>query len=139
MTDGRRHLSKCGQLGLLGQALLCLGQVFLYRPSTKEGTPAESGAPGQLRLVAESRSDSVLRNGDNLTMSPWGDLLICEDTADHCGIVGVRMDGRMYPFADNAYTRAELAGICFAPDGKTLFVNLQQNGMTLAINGPWPT
>jgi secreted PhoX family phosphatase len=116
-----------------------LGQVFLYRPSTKEGTPAESGAPGQLRLVAESRSDSVLRNGDNLTMSPWGDLLICEDTADHCGIVGVRMDGRMYPFADNAYTRAELAGICFAPDGKTLFVNLQQNGMTLAINGPWPT
>ena len=108
-----------------------LGQVFLYRPG-------EGERPGQLRLVAESRSDSVLRNGDNLTMSPWGDLLICEDTADHCGIVGVQLDGHMYPFADNAYTRSELAGICFAPDGRTLFVNLQQNGMTLAITGPWP-
>jgi secreted PhoX family phosphatase len=114
-----------------------LGQVYTYRPSSAEGTPGESSSPGQLTLLAESRPDSILRNGDNLTMSPWGDLLVCEDTADHCGVVGVRADGRMYPVADNAYTRAELAGICFAPDGKTMFLNIQQNGMTLAITGPW--
>ena len=28
--------------------------------------------------------------------------------------------------------------ICFAPDGKTLFVNIQYPGTTVAITGPWP-
>jgi hypothetical protein len=112
-----------------------LGQVFVYRPDRAAG-PA-SAAGGRLRLIAESTTESILRNGDNITMSPWGDLLVCEDTADHCGIVGVTADGRMYPVADNAYTSAELAGVCFSPDGTTMFVNLQQNGVTLAITGPW--
>jgi secreted PhoX family phosphatase len=32
----------------------------------------------------------------------------------------------------------ELAGVCFAPDGSTLFFNLQREGVTVAITGPWP-
>lgn len=115
-----------------------LGQLFVYRPSPNEATTLEHEQPGQLRLLAESTPSSLLRHADNVTMSPWGDLIVCEDTADHCGLVGVRPDGRQYALADNAYSHSELAGACFSPDGGTLFVNIQVNGLTLAITGPWP-
>ena len=72
-------------------------------------------------------------------MAPWGDLVVCEDTAGHCGLVGIRPDGTQYALADNTYSNSELAGACFSPDGKILFVNIQHPGMTLAITGPWPT
>ena len=116
-----------------------LGQVFTYLPSPAEGTPGERKRPGRLRLFAQSTSDSVLRHADNLTLSPWGDLVLCEDTAEHCGLVGVRPDGSQYALADNAHTNSELAGICFSPDGAVMFVNIQHRGMTLAITGPWRT
>jgi secreted PhoX family phosphatase len=116
-----------------------LGQVFLYHPSPFEGTDRESEEPGELVLLAESTTDSLLRNADNIGMSPWGDLIVCEDTASHCGLVGIQPDGTQYPVADNAYTSSELAGVCFSPDGRTMFVNIQYPGMTLAITGPWPT
>jgi secreted PhoX family phosphatase len=32
---------------------------------------------------------------------------------------------------------AELAGVCFSPDGSTMFLNLQLAGITVAITGPW--
>ena len=116
-----------------------LGQVFTYTPSPFEGTEQESEAPGMLTLIAEADSGSLLRNCDNLTMAPWGDLVVCEDTADHCGLVGIRPDGSQYAIADNPYSDSELAGVCFSPDGKTLFVNIQYPGMTVAITGLWPT
>jgi hypothetical protein len=116
---------------------LRLGQVFNYRPSPAEGTAAEGENPGRLQLLAESTTGSLLRHADNLTMSPWGDLVICEDTAGHCGLIGLQTDGTQYPIADNAYTNSELAGVCFSPDGATLFVNIQERGMTVAITGPW--
>lgn len=115
-----------------------LGQVFSYTPGPREGTSQETKDPGYLELIAESSEDSLLRNADNLTMSRWGDLIVCEDTDRHCGLVGIRPDGTQYPIADNAYTGSELAGVCFAPDGKTLFVNIQYPGTTVAITGPWP-
>lgn len=115
-----------------------LGQVFEYQPSPLEGQSNEQDAPGRLTLIAQSDQDSLLRNADTLTQAPWGDLILCEDTAEHCGLVGMRADGSQYAIADNAYTNSELAGACFSPDGKTLFVNIQYPGMTLAITGPWP-
>jgi len=30
-----------------------------------------------------------------------------------------------------------LAGACFSPDGTTLFVNIYEPGITLAVTGPW--
>ena len=116
---------------------LRLGQVFNYRPSPAEGTSAEEENPGRLQLLAESTTTSLLSHADNLTMSPWGDLVVCEDAAGHCGLIGLQMDGTQYPIADNAYTSSELAGVCFSPDGTTLFVNIQERGLTLAITGPW--
>lgn len=115
-----------------------LGQVFAYRPSPAEGSAQEEAAPGTLELIAEAAPESILRNADNLTMAPWGDLIVCEDTSDHCGLVGIRPDGSQYPLADNPYSNSELAGVCFAPDGRTLFVNIQYPGTTLAISGPFP-
>jgi hypothetical protein len=115
-----------------------LGQVFTYLPSEFEGTSAESRAPGKLILTAEASQSSLLRNADNIVVAPWGDLVVCEDTATHCGLVGIDRNGAEYALADNAYSRSELTGVCFSPDGRTLFVNIQYPGMTLAITGPWP-
>lgn len=114
-----------------------LGQVFTYKPSPFEGTPQEQDAPGELELIAESDVNSLLRNCDNLIMAPWGDLIICEDTDSHCGLIGVRPDGEQYEIANNRFTKSELAGVCFSPDGKTMFVNIQYPGMTLAVTGNW--
>lgn len=116
-----------------------LGQVFRYTPSPHEGTDEEAGAPGRLRLVAEAGEDSLLRNADNLTMAPWGDLVVCEDTGSHCSLVGIGPDGRQYAIADNPYSGSELAGVCFSPDGHTMFVNIQYPGTTVAVTGPWPS
>ena len=114
-----------------------LGQVFSYSPSRFEGQADEHGEPGHLTLIAEAGPDSLLRHADNITTTPWGDLFVCEDTSDHCGIVGIRPNGEQYAVADNAYSNSELAGVCFSPDGRTLFVNIQHPGTTVAITGPW--
>jgi uncharacterized protein len=106
-----------------------LGQIFRYVPAADDG---------QLSLFVESGDRRILANADNLTVAPWGDLIVCEDTSNHCGLVGVTPDGALYRFASNPYNTAELAGACFAPDGRTLFVNIQQAGLTLAIKGPFP-
>jgi uncharacterized protein len=116
-----------------------LGQVFAYTPSRFEGTAGERDEPGRLTLIAESSPSSILRNADNLTMAPWGELIVCEDTASHCGLVGLRADGTQYQLADNPYSNSELSGACFSPDGNTLFVNIQYPGTTLAITGPFPS
>jgi len=116
-----------------------LGQIFEYRISPFEGTEKESTRRGQIRLLVESTRDGILQNADNIVMSPWGDLIVCEDTAGHCGLLGIRPDGSQYLLADNTHTDSELAGVCFSPDGKTMFLNIQEQGLTLAISGPWPT
>ena len=114
-----------------------LGQIFTYRPSPYEGSDREGEAPGQLTLIAEANNDSLLKHCDNLTMAPWGDLIVCEDTSGECALVGVRPDGSQYMVANNAYEQSELAGVCFSPDGQTMFVNIQHRGYTLAVTGPW--
>jgi secreted PhoX family phosphatase len=46
-------------------------------------------------------------------------------------------DGHIYDVARNARSSGEFAGICFSPDARALFVNLQHDGITLAIVGPF--
>jgi hypothetical protein len=112
-----------------------MGQVFEYRPNRTNN----KNEAGHIRLITESTTNSLLRHADNLVMSPWGDLIICEDTYEHCGLVGIKSNGEQYQLADNPYTDSELAGICFSPDGSIMFVNIQERGLTLAIRGPWPS
>lgn len=77
--------------------------------------------------------------GDNLTVAPTGDLFVCED--QYTDIVdnqvrGVTPRGEVYNFA-RLKAQTELAGVCFSPDGRSMFLNLYSPAMTLCINGPW--
>ncbi len=74
---------------------------------------------------------------DNITLSPWGDLIICEDNSDINRLWGISKQGQPYIIAENRYSGSEFAGVCFSPSGKTMFVNLQSNGQTFAITGDW--
>ena len=55
------------------------GQIWRYTPSPLEGTSGEEKDPGALGLFIESESSDLLENADNLTATPWGDLIVCED------------------------------------------------------------
>ena len=113
------------------------GQVFRYKCSPYEGTEKESTNPPMLDLYAESNDKTVLHMCDNLTVAPWGDLLLCEDNGSLNHIRGIDKNGEIYTFACNRVSTSELTGIVFSPSGKTLFVNVQENGDTVAITGPW--
>jgi uncharacterized protein len=123
-----------------------LGQVWRYRPGTDlTGGNADDG--GELVLVFESRSRDVLSAPDNITVSPRGGLVLCEDSSGGCHIRGLSPRGEIFTFARNVMNDREFAGACFSPDGRILFVNIQGGvgdasdpknlGMTLAIWGPW--
>ncbi len=113
------------------------GQIFRYVPSEREGANGESARPGTVELFLESDATTELRNPDNLTVAPWGDLFVCEDGGGDDGLVRIDPRGNLSTIARNIYTRSELTGVCFSPDGRTLFVNLQQPGISLAITGPF--
>lgn len=96
------------------------------------------GQADRLQLFVESTDPQVVDYADNLTVAPWGHLIVCEDRSgtkiNH--LKGITAEGRVYTLARlNAPT--ELAGACFSPDGTTLFVNAYAPGRTLAITGPW--
>ena len=124
------------------------GQIFRYVPSPAEGTLGEDAQPGLLRLYLEPNNSYLLESCDNVTVAPWGDLVICEDTASPTQVAtrygaynflrGVTPDGKMYTIGRNRYPGgSELSGSCFAPAHPTMFVNIQSAGLTLAITGPW--
>jgi len=113
------------------------GQIFKYSPSKYEGQPQEKDFPGTLQLFVESKSDDMFRYCDNITIAPWGDIIVCEDTTDP-RIIGVTPQGKAYEIARNiGYPQSEFAGPVFSTSGQTLFVNIQSPGLTLAITGPW--
>ncbi|WP_373526878.1 alkaline phosphatase PhoX [Nostoc sp.] len=111
----------CTSGGALG-----LGQVWRYIPGKET-----------IELFVESTSAAELENPDNIVVSPYGDLILCEDGDDQQFLVGVTPKGELYQFARNALNENEFAGACFSPDAKTLFVNIQTPGITFAIWGPW--
>jgi secreted PhoX family phosphatase len=90
-----------------------------------------------LEVFASPDDEALLDMPDNLTVSPDGLLYVAED-----GLVGdnylrvVDAEGSVFAFAHCRWP-TEFAGPCFAPDGQTLFVNLQELGLTLAIEGPF--
>ena len=106
-----------------------LGQIMRLVPGE---------ANDRLSLFVESSDSSLFEYGDNLTVAPWGDLIVCEDRSDgetnH--LRGVTPAGQIYTFA-RLWMDTELAGACFSPDGGTMFVNAYSPGRTLAITGPW--
>ena len=101
------------------------GQIWEYDPSAET-----------LRLFVQPSQEDICESADNLTVAPWGDLIVCEDRAE-ARLIGVTPKGELYLFAHNTMNDSELAGVCFSPDGTTLFVNIQRPGLTLAVTGPW--
>jgi len=114
-----------------------LGQIWKYKPSPDEGKPAEQKNPATLELFFESNDAKSLDMCDNITVAPWGDVIICEDGRGVDHLVGIRPNGKSYQIAKNALNKSEFAGACFSPDGNTLFVNIYKPTITLAITGDW--
>ena len=122
------------------------GQIFRYRPSANEGQAGEAGAPGKLQLFCEPHDPRVMQMADNIAVAPWGHLMVCEDKAGSSinYLRAVTPKGQVYTMGRNATpgggdvaANSELAGVCFSPDGTTMFVNVYFPGVTLAITGPW--
>ena len=115
------------------------GQIFRYVPAVNEGFFGESDAPGMIDLYMESTNAAFYNYGDNLCVMPNGHLMVCEDQYTNISdnhIRGVNGAGQTYMIA-KARVQTEFAGGCFSPDGSTMFVNLMEPTMTLAIRGPW--
>ncbi|MBI1340122.1 DUF839 domain-containing protein [bacterium] len=109
-----------------------IGQVWRHVPSE------EAAGGGVLSLFVEGRSSAEFEMIDNIAASPFGHLVLCEDGPGDNFLRAVTPSGRVIPLARNAMPeKSELAGACFAPDGRTMFVNIQRPGITLAITGDW--
>ena len=135
MSNGRLFVSDTS--GGNGQ----LGTLFCY--DTREQ---------RLMLMFESPDVDVLDYPDNLTVCPTTDMLvICEDpkrriprlqAVTPAGQIiriaenNIRLNGERHGFKGD-FRRAEWAGISFSPNGRWLFANVQQPGITFAITGPW--
>ena len=105
---------------------------------------AEGRGKAQAASLRRARKETMarrLQNGREVKVPApilqKGDLVVCEDGAGENHVVGITSSGRFYKLARNAWNKSEFAGACFAPDGRTLFVNLQDPGITFAIWGPW--
>lgn len=90
-----------------------------------------------LQLFSEPNNSDLVDNCDNITVAPWGDLILCEDGGGRQYLDVITSTGKIFKFAKNAKSSGEFAGATFTPDGSTLFVNMQHDGLTLAITGPW--
>jgi secreted PhoX family phosphatase len=113
------------------------GQIWKYVPSAFEGQTQEVAQPGSLELFIEPNDSNLVERADNLTVSPWGDLIICEDGDGAQFLDLVTPQGEICKLAKNSLNTDEFAGATFSPDGTTLFVNIQKPGITIAITGPW--
>lgn len=96
-----------------------------------------AGAAPELSVVAHSEDAATLDMPDNITVAPSGELFVAEDGLQGNCLRRVTRDGVVSEFARNVLSASELSGPCFAPDGRTLFVNIQHDGLTLAIQGPF--
>lgn len=111
------------------------GQIWAYR--TRSQT---------LQLIYQSPGADTLDLPDNVTTSPRGTLVLCEDGPNDNYLRGLSRGGRLSDIALNRLHsasgaprfREEFAGSTFSPDGETLFVNIQaSSGLSFAIWGPW--
>jgi secreted PhoX family phosphatase len=133
-----------------GAAIVCRGEGLWLAPdavycSATSGGPIGRGQifrltlgdSAQLEVIAASTDPDRLDSPDNLCVSPHGQLFVAEDSGQGNFIRKITLDGEVLPFARNAHSASEFAGPCFSPDGKTLFVNMQEDQVTVAIRGPF--
>jgi secreted PhoX family phosphatase len=75
---------------------------------------------------------------DNITVSPYGGVMIAEDGDGTNHLLGATDRGDVFVFARNDDPGdSEFAGPTFSHDGRTLFANIQTPGWVFAIQGPF--
>jgi secreted PhoX family phosphatase len=121
-----------------GSAADHFGQVWSYEPGRRRLT----------LLIVFGPDTDVAKPGespDNITLAPQGGLMVCEDGNGAQHVFGVTRSRRVYPMARNRQNIGtaqepawgEFAGVTFAPDGRTMFVNVYEPATTFAVTGPW--
>jgi len=132
-----------------GAAILKRGEGIWYHAGSiyvcsTTGGPASSGqifrldpTRSELELIGQSMSDATLDMPDTITLAWNGDVYMAEDGGGDNFLRVLLADGSVCDFARNALSDSEFAGVCFSPDGRFLFVNLQEDGLTVAITGPF--
>ncbi|MEU8869847.1 alkaline phosphatase PhoX [Streptomyces javensis] len=116
------------------------GQVWFYHPKRRTLT-----LKVLLGVNPDPSKDGAFDGPDNITVSPYGGLVIAEDGEGIQHLFGATEDGRTYPIARNDLNIgsaeepefSEFTGVVFSPDGSTLYANIQVPGIMLAITGPW--
>ncbi|MFE9706517.1 PhoX family protein [Streptomyces sp. NPDC005930] len=116
------------------------GQVWFYDPKRRTLT-----LKVLLGVNADPSTDGAFDGPDNITVSPYGGLVIAEDGEGVQHLFGATDSGRTYPIARNELNQgteeepeySEFTGVTFSPDGRTLYANIQTPGIMLAITGPW--
>ncbi|MEV6884707.1 PhoX family protein [Streptomyces sp. NPDC051135] len=116
------------------------GQVWFYDPKRRTLT-----LKVLLGVNADPSADGAFDGPDNITVSPYGGLVIAEDGEGVQHLFGATDSGRTYPIARNELNQgtedepeySEFTGVTFSPDGRTLYANIQTPGIMLAITGPW--
>lgn len=136
------------------------GAIWAYDPATSrlENLFVSQGALAPAAYGAD--------NPDNVSVSPSGGILMCEDGGEDDGnglsLLGLLPNGQSFEFARNVidissadaaalaaaghdpeaigtgyFGDNEFAGATFSSNGTWLFVNTQTPGVTFAITGPW--
>ncbi|MGC9538683.1 alkaline phosphatase PhoX [Streptomyces sp. UG1] len=116
------------------------GQVWFYDPKRRTLT-----LKVLLGVNPDPSEDGAFDGPDNITVSPYGGLILAEDGEGVQHLFGATDSGRTYPIARNELNvgteeepeYSEFAGVTFSPDGRTLYANIQNPGILLAITGPW--
>lgn len=91
--------------------------------------------------------DSPLNGADNLTVSPGGEMFVCEDHGPGGGplqmVLVARDEGTAAPFLEMAGTLhngSELTGVAFDPSGTRMYLSSQRAenlGVTYEVTGPF--
>ena len=109
------------------------GQVWFYCPRTSTLTL-------RLRFGVNPTPDQDGTNydgPDNITVSPWGGVIIAEDGEGVQHLVGATEGGETFTMARNDLNTNEMAGPVYSADRRILFANLYEPGILYAITGPW--
>lgn len=89
-------------------------------------------------VVPGDASESIkqFHGPDNITVSPWGGVVVTEDGDNPCSLLSIGRNGGTREIARDLADRGEWAGPCFNRSGNTLFASIQGD-CTYAITGPF--
>ncbi|NUR51936.1 MAG: DUF839 domain-containing protein, partial [Hamadaea sp.] len=108
------------------------GQVWFYDPESETIT---------LKTIFGVNPDPSAEGNfdgpDNITVSPYGGVILAEDGEGLSHLVGVDEHGTAFALARNELNDSEFTGPTFSPDGRILYANIQSPGIVFAITGPW--